>query len=118
MKKRLLSVLLTLMMIATLVSVMSIQASAEGEGASTTHTNHCVCGTSHEAVGDHTSEEMITWSPWDGTGEITYNSEGVAYLYLTQDVVASKKNSNDWYWQQVSANQELYLCLQQSNEEH
>ncbi|MBO5716188.1 MAG: hypothetical protein J6S23_07360, partial [Clostridia bacterium] len=97
MKKRILSVLLTLVMLIGLVTVMSISASAAGE-----HT-HCVCGATHASVGDHTAEQSVEWTAWDGTSNITY-TDNVAYLYLTADVTFSQALK-------VNNGKTLYLCL-------
>ena len=97
MKKRILGVLITLVMLIGLGTVMSISASAADE-----HT-HCVCGATHANVGDHTAEQSVEWTAWDGTSKITYKDQ-VAYLYLTADVTLSQQIKIDF-------GNTLYLCL-------
>ena len=65
MKKRILGVLITLVMLIGLVIVMGSSASAAG-----TH-SHCICGATHASVGDHTAEQSVEWTAWDGTDDIT-----------------------------------------------
>ena len=72
MKKRILNVLLTLVMLVGLITVMSISASAAGE-----HT-HCICGETHANIGDHTASQSVTWVAWDGTSAIAYDSNNTA----------------------------------------
>ena len=102
MKRRILTLLLALALIVSLFAAMGISASAEETG----HT-HCVCGTEHSEIGDHTEEESITYQPWDGTGTITYTN-GVAYVYLT-----AIRYVNQYVLKpiEVASGQTLYLCL-------
>ena len=102
MKKQILSVLITLVMLISLVTVMSVSTSAADE-----HT-HCVCGATHEAVGNHTEEEIINWVAWDGVSEISYDSNKTAYVYLAADVVLSERVF-------VQDNYKLYICLNGHN---
>ena len=98
MKKRILSVLITLVMLISLVTVMSVSASAAGE-----HT-HCICGETHASVGDHTTEQSVEWTAWNGTSAITYDENGTAYVYLSANAERSSTLT-------VESGNTLYLCL-------
>lgn len=93
MKKRILSILLTVCMVICLVPT---QAFADV----VTHADHCVCGGSISA-GNHKSHTNVTFQPWDGTSNITY-TDGVACIYLTDDVEANLT---------LEEGQHLSLCL-------
>ena len=95
-KKRIISIVLCL---CALLCAASVRAEAAGAH------NHPICGASHKNVGDHTSDNCSTptWTAWNG-GDITYNNEGKAYIYLSQNVTTS----NDII---VPQNKTLYLCL-------
>ena len=97
MRKRILNVLITLVMLVGLVIVMSVSASAAGE-----HT-HCICGATHTDVGDHTVEQ-VTWTAWDGTSDITYDSNNTAYVYLSANAERDSTLT-------VASGYTLYLCL-------
>ena len=79
MKKRILSILLAIVMVATL-----LPTAAFAEGA---HTNHCVCNGKAVETGEHTSCVSPNWTEWDGKGAITYDQENntTAYVYLSAD---------------------------------
>lgn len=47
------------------------------------HANHCICGASHTAVGDHTAETTETWT---GISDLITITTG-GYYYLTADVM-------------------------------
>lgn len=96
--KRLLGLALCL---CAAVCVMSVSASAAAE-----HTKHPICGADHTDIGDHTGTcEAVTWTAWDGTGEITYDEDTkTAYVYLASD--ATRNNSLT-----VKTGYTLYLCL-------
>lgn len=53
MKKKILSILLTLCMVLTLMPAMPVRVSADD------HTDHCICGASHTIVGDHNAEKSL-----------------------------------------------------------
>lgn len=76
MKKRVLSLLVA---VVILLGMLPMTAFADG-----THT-HCICGASHTSAGEHTAEQSVTWTEWNGTGDIAY-TDGVAYVYLAMDV--------------------------------
>ena len=62
---------------------------------------HCICGGDTEA-GDHTSHSNVTFTPWNGTDDITYTN-GEAYVYLTNDATINTNLDVD--------GNTLYLCL-------
>ena len=98
-KKRIISIVLCL---CALLCAASVRAEA------TDAHSHPICGASHKGIGDHTSTTSapcsdVTWQAWNG-GDITYNNEGKAYIYLSQNVTTS----NDII---VPQNKTLYLCL-------
>lgn len=65
---------------------------------------HPICGAAHKDIGDHTGTcGDVTWTPWDGTSAITYNSENTAYVYLTDNVEQNALT--------VARGNTLYLCL-------
>ena len=65
---------------------------------------HPICGAAHKDIGDHTGTcGDVTWTPWDGTSAITYDSENTAYVYLTDNVECSVLT--------VAKGYKLYLCL-------
>ena len=65
---------------------------------------HPICGAAHKDIGDHTGAcGNVTWTPWDGTSAITYDSENTAYVYLTDNVACSALT--------VAKGNKLYLCL-------
>ena len=86
-------------MVLCLVTVLSM-AWVQAEAA-TGHQNHCICGKTTCTESGH---KKPTWTAWDGTKDITYDANGVAYVYLTQDVTRSE-------YLFVRNNQTLYLCL-------
>ena len=99
MKKRILSVLIALVMLIGLVTVMGISASAAG-----TH-SHCICGETHASVGDHTTEQSVEWTAWNGTDAIPYDADTkTAYVYLSAN--AERTSTLD-----VATGYTLNLCL-------
>ena len=90
----------TALCLCAAVCVMSVSASAEGE-----HTEHPICGANHENIGDHTGTcEKVTWKEWDGTSEISYDSNNTACVYLSDKATPSSTLK-------VSNGQTLNLCL-------
>lgn len=91
---------LTLCLCALLCTVVTASAS-EVSGHS-----HPVCGKTHTDIGDHTGTcEDVTWTAWDGTSEITYDSETkTAYIYLADNVQISDALT-------IPQGHTLYLCL-------
>lgn len=64
---------------AALVSQVSLTAERGGE-----HADHPICGAAHTDIGDHTGEcPVVTWTAWDGTSDIVYDSSNTAYVYLS-----------------------------------
>lgn len=105
MKKKALSLLLTL---ALCLSLLPTAAWAtEDEGGSSlaaqsgeTHENHCICGAEHHAVGKHTNEETVNWTEWTYTDKLP-DTKG--NYYLKDNVTISDKS-----WTPVSG---TVLCL-------
>lgn len=65
--------------------------------------SHPICGASHTDIGDHTGTcDDVIWTAWDGTSEITYDSNNTAYVYLTDNVTRSVR---------IGENYTLYLCM-------
>ena len=97
-KKRIISIVLCL---CALLCAASVRAEAADEH------RHPICGASHKNVGDHTSSTCSsqTWTAWNG-GDITYDTNNVAYIYLSDDVTLENAKPLT-----VSTNQTLYLCL-------
>ena len=92
---------LTLCLCALLCMVVTASAS-EVQG----HSSHPVCGKTHTDIGDHTGTcEDVTWTAWDGTSEIAYDSTTkTAYIYLAENVNISNKLT-------IPQGHTLYLCL-------
>ena len=87
---------LTLCLCALLCMVVTASASEVSDPHS-----HPVCGKTHTDIGDHTG----TWTAWNGTSEITYDSETkTAYIYLTGNVQISGALT-------IPQGHTLYLCL-------
>lgn len=78
MRKRMLSIC---MMLVMCLSLLPTETFAED-----THTDHCICGAEHEAVGDHTAAEAVTWTGISDLSSITTSG----YYYLTTDVTLSE----------------------------
>lgn len=91
---------LTLCLCALLCMVVTASAS-EVQGHS-----HPVCGKTHTDIGDHTGTcGNVTWTAWDGTSEIAYDSTTkTAYIYLTDNVNISNALT-------IPQDHTLYLCL-------
>lgn len=99
------------------ISLLNANATVKAEdgdsSAANTHT-HCICG-GNVAIGDHTDHLPVTFSPYGG-GNFDYDGadSGVAYLYLTQDVVNNANSSNRVDGDgilSIKYGQTLYLCL-------
>ena len=99
MKKRLLSILLCLVMVAGMLPSVAF---AEGGTVEPTHT-HCVCGGDTD-VGDHTTHTNVTYQPWDGTSAIDYGDDNTAYVCLTDNVTIQDSL-------EIGEGKTLYLCL-------
>lgn len=71
----------------------------------TTH-SHPICGAAHANIGDHTGDNCkdATWTAWDGTSTITYDTNNTAYVYLEKDATRESRL-------EVKAGYTLYLCL-------
>lgn len=73
------------------------------ESSSGTHANHCVCGTTHTSIGNHTTEENPTWEPISSADDFTKNKDS-GYYYLTDDIEVSTK------WE-FTESRDIVLCL-------
>ena len=95
-KKRIISIVLCL---CALLCAASVRAEAAEH-------SHPICGASHKDIGNHTGTcSSQTWTAWNG-GDITYDTNNVAYIYLSDDVTLENAKPLT-----VSTNQTLYLCL-------
>ena len=72
----------------------------------TEHRSHPICGATHTDIGDHKGTcENVTWTEWNGTDEITYDTDtNTAYVYLADDVTRDDTL-------EVKKGYTLYLCL-------
>lgn len=104
MNHRKLLLTLTLCLCALLCMVVTASAS-EVQGHS-----HPVCGKTHTDIGDHTGAcGDVTWTAWDGTSEIAYDSTTkTAYIYLADNVNISNKLT-------IPQGHTLHLCLNGRN---
>ena len=109
MKKRIFSILLTLIMVVGLMPSMAWADPTEVVG-STTHTNHCVCCGS-ATIGDHNSHSNVEFKAWDDSTAAAQNTSATAAnslpstagnYYLTTNVTISAT------WQPPSG---TVLCL-------
>ena len=68
--------------------------------------SHPVCGKTHTDIGDHTDPcGDVTWTAWDGTSEITYDSTTkTAHIYLANNVEIEDALT-------IPRGHTLYLCL-------
>lgn len=68
--------------------------------------SHPICGEAHTDIGDHTGDNCkdATWTAWDGTSTITYDTNNTAYVYLEKDATR-----DDYLY--IKADYTLYLCL-------
>lgn len=91
---------LTLCLCALLCMVVTASASEVQEHS------HSICGATHTNIGDHTGTcEDVTWTAWDGTSEIAYDSTTkTAYIYLADNVQISDALT-------IPRGHTLYLCL-------
>mgnify|MGYP000795076308 FL=1 len=74
--------------------------------ADTSAHSHPICGAAHADIGDHTGDNCkdATWTAWDGTSTITYDTNNTAYVYLEKDATRESRL-------EVKAGYTLYLCL-------
>lgn len=74
--------------------------------ADTSAHSHPICGAAHADIGDHTGDNCkdATWTAWDGTSTITYDTNNTAYVYLEKDATRESRL-------EVKAGCTLYLCL-------
>ena len=92
MKKRIVGTLMALLLAATVLPLgaISVTSADVTSGLVTTayaedeHQNHCICGATHRAVGDHEDEDKYT-GPWTGISSLDAIT-GDGYYYLKEDV--------------------------------
>ena len=86
---------------AALVSQVSLTAERGGE-----HADHPICGAAHTDIGNHTEDKCadVTWTAWDGTSDIVYDSSNTAYVYLSGN--AEREETLE-----IRDGYTLYLCL-------
>lgn len=94
--------LLTLTLCLCALLCMAVTASA----SEVQEHSHPICGATHIDIGDHTGTcGDVTWTAWDGTSEIAYDSTTkTAYIYLADNVNISNKLT-------IPQGHTLYLCL-------
>ena len=94
--------LLTLTLCLCALLCMAVTASA----SEVQEHSHPICGATHTNIGDHTGTcEDVTWTAWDGTSEIAYDSTTkTAYIYLADNVQISDALT-------IPQGHTLYLCL-------
>ena len=83
MKKRVFSLFMAL---ALCLSMLPAAAMAEDEGISTQAAvhEHCICGATHEKIGDHNDKETVTFDQVldvDSNGDFTANGEKISDYY-------------------------------------
>ena len=105
MKKKALSLLLTLALCLSLLPTAAWATEDEGGSSPAaqsgeSHTDHCICGAEHHAVGGHTNEETVTWTEWTYTDKLP-DTKG--NYYLKDNVTISDKS-----WTPVNG---TVLCL-------
>ena len=105
MKKKALSLLLTLALCLSLLPTAAWATEDEGGSSPSvqsgeSHTDHCICGAEHHAVGGHTNEETVTWTEWTYTDKLP-DTKG--NYYLKDNVTISDKS-----WTPVNG---TVLCL-------
>lgn len=96
--KRLLALFLCVCMV-----VMMVPVTARASG----HT-HCLCGATHQNIGDHTAEESLEWQPWGCWGdESNFPTESGNY-YLTGNVSLYLQSAG---WWEIKDGITINLCL-------
>ena len=77
MKKRIFSILLSICMVLTMIPMAGGQVFAADEH------KHCICGASHQAVGNHTNADEQVFTEWTATDSLPSDA---GYYYLSDDV--------------------------------
>ena len=90
MKKRILSIVLSIVMLVSLLPTTAL--------AMPSHTDHCVCGAAHISIGDHTTETIKTFEAWKNAASLP--SSGSYYLDTDVTLTATANITG-----------ELNLCL-------
>ena len=92
----------TALCLCAAVCVMSVSASAAE------HSSHPICGNIDKCTNpDHSGENhggAVTWVAWNGTSEISYDSNNTAYVYLSDNAARSSTLT-------VTDGKTLNLCL-------
>ena len=82
MKKRIFSILLSVCMVLTMIPMAGGQVFAADEH------KHCICGASHQAVGNHTNADEQTFTEWPATDSLPSDA---GYYYLSDDVTITTR---------------------------
>ena len=82
MKKRIFSILLSVCMVLTMIPMAGGQVFAADEH------KHCICGASHQAVGNHTDADEQTFTEWTATDSLPSDA---GYYYLSDDVTITTR---------------------------
>lgn len=91
----------TALCLCAAVCLMSVSASAAE------HSNHPICGDITKCTNPDHSENhggAVTWVAWNGTSEISYDSNNTAYVYLSDNAARSSMLT-------VTDGKTLNLCL-------
>ena len=99
MKKRIISIILSVVM---LVSLLPTTALAADTNEHTTHSCDASCG--HIDGDPHKTMSASGWTGWDGTTNITYDSNNTAYVYLSAEAQRDSVLT-------VASGKTLNLCL-------
>lgn len=97
----------TALILAILVGVFaatSLTLPATNNAAEASGHSHPICGKTHTDIGDHTGDcADVEWTAWDGTTEITYDENNVAYVYLSSNMELEQL--------EIANEATLYFCL-------
>ncbi len=94
-KRRVLAAVLCFAVLLSTVPAWALPTSAAGG-----HT-HCLCGTTHKSIGDHTAAESVTFTKWTDPDSLPWESGN---YYLTTDYNLKKM------WA-IQTNKNIVLCL-------
>ena len=107
MKKRILSILLTLCMVLCLVPTGTFAAYESGissyEANSGEHT-HCICSGAAN-IGDHTQHTDTYWTPWTSTDSLPTKAGS---YYLMNNITLTYDLDRGGFW---TANENINICL-------
>ena len=103
-KKFILTVALICTICVGVIAASALRSPAIVGAADDSAHTHPVCGASHTDIGNHTGEcANVTFTAWDGTTVIPYDSNKTAYVYLSKNVELEQLD--------IQAGYTLYLCL-------